>query len=159
MATLLGAIAEPPARTSSPSDRRRVLVVLTDGESRPFAAGRRGRACATSCVQVGVSDERVFRGGGRPEQLTAATPSAATLEASPPRRGAGGPLAAARDAVAALRRRSGGRTSSVPGPGSRSLAASRPRSRSRCRPARPRDPEVASDTLGGDRVLDRARSR
>ena len=51
---------------------RRVVVLLTDGETHPFdarrVAGRLGRAgIGLVVVQVGSSDERVFAADGRPE--------------------------------------------------------------------------------------------
>ena len=97
VSTTLGAIGEAAgANLFLPSDRRRVLVVLTDGESRPFAEGEVARALRAAntelvTVQVGDPDERVFRRGGIAEQLYRPDPRAKqTLEA----------LAAAADGVA-----------------------------------------------------------
>ncbi|MGE5689361.1 MAG: vWA domain-containing protein [Pseudomonadota bacterium] len=57
-----------------PSDRRRALVVLTDGESQPFAEGEVARALRAAhirlvTVHVSAPGERVFRRGGVPERL------------------------------------------------------------------------------------------
>ena len=73
VATTLGALAEIPQNgTFAPSAKRRALVLLTDGESRPFDLGELSRAVArrpeTSLVVIHVwrRDEAVFRpSGGR----------------------------------------------------------------------------------------------
>ena len=54
----------------APGTKRRAIVLLTDGESRPFSAGAVGRALdGTSLVIVRVGDqgERVYRADGTPE--------------------------------------------------------------------------------------------
>jgi hypothetical protein len=54
----------------TPGTKRRAIVLLTDGESRPFNAGAVGRALdGTSLIVVRVGDasERVYRSDGTPE--------------------------------------------------------------------------------------------
>jgi hypothetical protein len=71
-----------------PSARRRLLVVLTDGESRPYSPAAVGRALrarpGVSLLLVHVSrpGERVFRPSGRPEVAYLPRPESRTeLEA------------------------------------------------------------------------------
>lgn len=73
-ATTFAALAEIPRNgTFAPSAKRRVLIVLTDGESRPFDLGELSRAVArppeTSVVIIHVwrRDEAVFRPSGARE--------------------------------------------------------------------------------------------
>jgi hypothetical protein len=72
-ATDLSALAAvPEANLFGTSARRRLLVVLTDGESRPFDASEVGGTLAAArmglvLVRVGNTDERVFT-AGRPER-------------------------------------------------------------------------------------------
>jgi von Willebrand factor type A domain len=73
-ASTLAALAQVPASgTFSPSARRRVLVVLTDGESRSFdpaaVAGALARNPSTSLVLVHVwgANESIFGADGMPE--------------------------------------------------------------------------------------------
>jgi hypothetical protein len=73
-ATTLAALAQvPPGGTFAPSARHRALVVLTDGESRPFdpaaVASALGRAPATALVLVQVwgADESIYGVDGTPE--------------------------------------------------------------------------------------------
>jgi hypothetical protein len=82
VATTLAAIGDTAgANLFLPSDRRRVVVVLTDGESRPFAEGEVARALRAAridlvTVHVGDADERVFRDGGIAEQVYRPDPRA-----------------------------------------------------------------------------------
>ena len=84
-ATKLDALASVRTRRYfSPQSRKRLLVVLTDGETQPVAAGRLGSilrtepAIETIFVQFWGEDERVFtRGAPEPEYL--ADPSARAL--------------------------------------------------------------------------------
>lgn len=75
VATTLGALADAAGgNLFLPSDRRRALVVLTDGESQPFAEGEVARALRAAhirlvTVHVSAPGERVFRRGGVPERL------------------------------------------------------------------------------------------
>ena len=73
-ATTLAALAEIPRNgTFAPSAKRRVLVVLTDGESRPFDLGELSRAVArrpeTSLIVIHVwqHNEAIFRPSGARE--------------------------------------------------------------------------------------------
>ena len=73
-ATTLGALSAVPRRNFfSPSAARRLLVVFTDGESRPFsdpgiaAAFRRPPGVATIFVRFWSQDERVFSAANVPE--------------------------------------------------------------------------------------------
>jgi hypothetical protein len=83
-ATTLSALsAVPGANLFSPSARRRLLIVLTDGESRPFdaptvAGALREAKIGLVLVRVGDVDERVFTQGRpepgyRPDPLAAST--------------------------------------------------------------------------------------
>jgi VWA domain-containing protein len=71
-ATSLAALAAvPAANVFDPSAQRRLLIVLTDGESRPFDAAAVGRALTSArtgvvLVRVGAANERVFN-AGKPE--------------------------------------------------------------------------------------------
>ena len=82
VASTLAAIGDTAgANLFLPSDRRRVVVVLTDGESRPFAEGEVARALRAAridlvTVHVGDEDERVFRDGGIAEQVYRPDPRA-----------------------------------------------------------------------------------
>jgi len=54
----------------TPGTKRRAIVLLTDGESRPFNTGAVGRALggtALVIVPVGGQDDRVYRADGTPE--------------------------------------------------------------------------------------------
>jgi hypothetical protein len=84
-ATSLAALAD--VRTQGffkPSARRRLLVVLTDGESRPYSPAAVGRALragtGVSLVLVRVSrpDERVYRPSGLPEVAYLSRPESRT---------------------------------------------------------------------------------
>jgi hypothetical protein len=73
VATTLGALrAAASSGYFSPGTRRRLLVVLTDGESRPFSVGalaaalRRGPGTRLVLVHVWRDDEHVYS-NGRPE--------------------------------------------------------------------------------------------
>jgi Ca-activated chloride channel homolog len=66
----------------APGTKRRVIVLLTDGESRPFSAGAVGRALgSTSLVVVRVGDqgERVYHADGTPEAYRPDPSAAATV--------------------------------------------------------------------------------
>ena len=84
----LAALAEVPGGgTFAPSARRRALVVLTDGESRPFdpgaVAAALGRAPATALVLVHVwgPREAIYAADGTPEGTYRPDPaSAAALQ-------------------------------------------------------------------------------
>ena len=82
VASTLAAIADTAgANLFLPSDRRRVVVVLTDGESRPFAEGDVARALRAAnidlvTVHVGDAGERVYRDGGIEELLYRPDPRA-----------------------------------------------------------------------------------
>jgi hypothetical protein len=71
-ATTLAALAAvPAANVFSASAQRRLLVVLSDGESRPFDATAVGRALTSArtgvvLVRIGDTSERVFN-DGKPE--------------------------------------------------------------------------------------------
>jgi hypothetical protein len=71
-----------------PDTRRRVCVVLTDGESRPFSAGnvaralRNGPGCKLVVVQFWSPTERIFDTDGRPEPQYRPSDSARQLAAS-----------------------------------------------------------------------------
>jgi hypothetical protein len=85
-ATDLGALAEIPARDFfSPGVRKRVVVVLTDGESRAVPARRmqslNARRLRTVFVHVWQTDERVFA-TGRPDKTYRADPGSAEFLAS-----------------------------------------------------------------------------
>jgi hypothetical protein len=74
-ATSLGALGVLGTQNFfSPSARHRLVVVFTDGESRPYdvpataRALRRAPGVKTVFVHVGSPDEAVFAPGGRPEQ-------------------------------------------------------------------------------------------
>jgi len=70
-ATDLGVLSDIPGRSFfSPSVRKRVIVVLTDGESRPVRARRK---LATVFVHVWQPGERVFA-TGRPDKTYRADP-------------------------------------------------------------------------------------
>jgi hypothetical protein len=82
VASTLGAIADTAgANLFLPGDRRRVVVVLTDGESRPFAKGEVARALRAAridlvTVHIGDEDERVYRDGTIAERLYRPDPQA-----------------------------------------------------------------------------------
>jgi hypothetical protein len=88
-----------------PTDRRRVFVVLTDGESRPYAEGETARALRAARVElvtvhVHADGERPFRASGAPELNYRPDPaSAETLEALA---GAAGGAAVGESAEAAV---------------------------------------------------------
>ena len=73
-ATTLGALGEAArANLFSPTARRRLFVVLTDGESRPFAETAVARALKANgigfvAVHVWDEDERVHGARGEPER-------------------------------------------------------------------------------------------
>jgi hypothetical protein len=83
-ATDLGALADiPPRRFFSPTAKKKLLVVLTDGESRAVASRKvqelRARGLRTVFVHIWGPDDRVFA-TGRPEKTYHADPeSSATL--------------------------------------------------------------------------------
>ena len=86
-ATTLQALAEVvQGRYFSPGARRRLLVVVTDGDSAPFDVGAVAAALRAGRVQlvlvrVGEADERVYAADGTPEPLFRPSPLAAqTLE-------------------------------------------------------------------------------
>jgi von Willebrand factor type A domain len=85
-ATNCGALAAIPASGFfAPTARHRVIVVLTDGESRPFDAGALGRSLTgVGLVVVGVrrDGEAVFLPSGRPEPGYRSDPSAAAALAT-----------------------------------------------------------------------------
>jgi hypothetical protein len=71
-----------------PAARRRLCVVLTDGESRPFAAADLADAflgsprCRLVVVRVGGEDDRLFGPGGEPEpQFRPLSTAASSVEA------------------------------------------------------------------------------
>jgi hypothetical protein len=82
VASTLAAIGDTAgANLFLPSDKRRVAVVLTDGESRPFAEGEVARALRAANIDlvtmhVGDPDERVFRNGTVEERLYRSDPRA-----------------------------------------------------------------------------------
>jgi hypothetical protein len=82
VATTLGALADAArGNLFLPTDERRVLVLLTDGESRPFDEGEVARALRSAHIdlvvmRVGSGDDRVFREGGTPELLYRPDPRA-----------------------------------------------------------------------------------
>ena len=82
VATTLAAIGDTAGgNLFLPSDKRRVAVVLTDGESRPFAEGEVARALRAAnidlvTVHVGDDGERVFRDGSIEERLYRPDPRA-----------------------------------------------------------------------------------
>ncbi len=73
VSTLAALVGVPSGGTFAPSARRRALVVLTDGESRPFdpgavaAALARGRGTALVLVHVWGDREAIYGADGRPE--------------------------------------------------------------------------------------------
>jgi hypothetical protein len=86
-ATTLQALAEVvQGRYFSPGARRRLLLVVTDGDSAPFdigavAAALRAGRVQLVLVRVGEADERVYGADGTPEPLFRPSPLAAqTLE-------------------------------------------------------------------------------
>jgi hypothetical protein len=85
-ATNYGALAAiPSSGFFAPAAKRRVVVVLTDGESRPFDPGALGRAYSgVGLVVVGVrrDGEAVFLPSGRPEPGYRSDPTAATALAT-----------------------------------------------------------------------------
>jgi hypothetical protein len=85
-ATNCGALAAIPASGFfAPTAKHRVVVVLTDGESRPFDAGALGRAFAgVGLVVVGVrrDGEAVFLPSGRPEPGYRSDPAASAALAT-----------------------------------------------------------------------------
>jgi len=85
-ATDCGALAAiPAAGFFAPTAKHRVVVVFTDGESRPFDPGALGRAFAgVGLVVVGVrgDGEAVFLPSGRPEPGYRSDPAAAAALAT-----------------------------------------------------------------------------
>ena len=88
-ATTLAALAGVPSSgTFSPGARKRALVVLTDGESRPFdpgavaAALRRSAGTALVLVHVWGPGESIFGADGRPEAAYRPDPSSRAMLAS-----------------------------------------------------------------------------
>jgi hypothetical protein len=85
-ATTLGALAAiPSSGFFAPAAKHRVVVVLTDGESRPFDSAALGRAFAgVGLVVVGVrgDGEAVFLPSGRPEPGYRSDPSASVALAT-----------------------------------------------------------------------------
>lgn len=86
-ATTLQALAEVvQGRYFSPGARRRLLLVVTDGDSAPFdigavAAALRAGRVQLVLVRVGDADERVYGADGTPEPLFRPSPlTAQTLE-------------------------------------------------------------------------------
>jgi hypothetical protein len=79
-ATTLGALGEAArGNLFPPSAQRRLFVVLTDGESRPFAETTVARALDSSgvglvLVHVWRADERVYRPAGGPERAYRSDP-------------------------------------------------------------------------------------
>jgi von Willebrand factor type A domain len=87
-ATTLGALAHAvQGRYFSRNARRRLLVVVTDGDTAPFDAAALSRALDAArirleLVRVGDESERVYRPGGTPEPLYRPSPTAAeTIDA------------------------------------------------------------------------------
>jgi hypothetical protein len=87
-ATTLGALTQVvQGRYFSPSARRRLLVVVTDGDSAPFdlggvATALRDARVRLELVVVGDASERVYGADGRVEPLYRPNPAAAeTVEA------------------------------------------------------------------------------
>ncbi len=81
-ATNLGALgALGTQQFFAPAARRRVAIVLTDGESRPFDIRQTARALAHApgvtpiFVQIGSPDEAIFDPGGKPESAYHPDPS------------------------------------------------------------------------------------
>jgi hypothetical protein len=110
VASSLAALGEAAgANLFLPTDRRRVFVVLTDGESRPFEEAETARALraarvALVTVHVHADDERVFRASGVPELNYRPDPgSAATLETLAAAAGGAATGESAEAAVAAAR--------------------------------------------------------
>ena len=94
----------------APSARRRLCVLITDGESRPFSASDvavallEPPACELVIVQVGNAGERIYDDAGRPEPQFRPLPTAGSNVASLAE-AAGGSVfgeAAAADAAQAL---------------------------------------------------------
>lgn len=88
-ATTLAALAQVPGSgTFTPSAQKRVLVVLTDGESRPFDPGfvasalRRRPGTSLVLVHVWNADESIYRADGTPEAAYRPDPSSRTTIAS-----------------------------------------------------------------------------
>jgi hypothetical protein len=88
-ATTLAALAQVSSSgTFSPTARKRVLVVLTDGESRPFdpgsvaAALRRNPGTALVLVHVWGADESIYRADGAPEAAYHPDPASRAMLAS-----------------------------------------------------------------------------
>jgi hypothetical protein len=89
VATSFGALADLQLRGFFPrTAERRLCVVVTDGESRPFASDEVGAAllaspsCRLLVVRVGDAGERIFAPGGRPEpQYRPRETAAASVEA------------------------------------------------------------------------------
>jgi hypothetical protein len=85
-ATDLGALADIPARRFfSPTAKKRLLLVLTDGESRAVAARKmqelRARGIRTVFVHIWGPDDRVFA-TGRPEKTYHADPESSAALAN-----------------------------------------------------------------------------
>jgi hypothetical protein len=82
VATTLGALADAArGNLFLPTDERRVVVLLTDGESRPYDEGEVARALRAAHIdlvvmRVGSGDDRVFRESGTPELLYRPDPRA-----------------------------------------------------------------------------------
>ncbi|HET6684259.1 MAG TPA: VWA domain-containing protein [Gaiella sp.] len=88
-ATTLAALAQVSSSgTFSPTTRKRVLVVLTDGESRPFdpgsvaAALRRNPGTALVLVHVWGADESIYGADGAPEAAYHPDPASRAMLAS-----------------------------------------------------------------------------
>lgn len=85
-ATTLAALAQVPSSgTFSPAARKRALVVLTDGESRPFDPGavaatfRRSPGTALVLVHVWGPGESIFGADGRPESAYRPDPASRAM--------------------------------------------------------------------------------
>ena len=88
-ATTLAALAQVPGSgTFTPSARKRVLVVLTDGESRPFDPGfvasalRRRPGTSLVLVHVWNADESIYHADGTTEAAYRPDPTSRTTLAS-----------------------------------------------------------------------------
>jgi hypothetical protein len=108
-ATDLGALADIPARGFfSPRARKRLVVVLTDGESRAVAARKiqslPARGLRTVFVHVWSAEDRIYA-TGRPEKTYHADPESSSALASLAEAANGSAIeeGSAADAVAAVR--------------------------------------------------------